>query len=203
MLADFMAFVGAHPHLSYGAVFLLALSESIPIIGAIVPGTATILAICSLIPSGMVALWPLLIAATIGAVAGDGLSYWAGHRYHRAILERWPLVRFPQIIAKTEAFFRRHGDKSVFLARFTPGVRAFVPLGAGVMRMSAGRFYAANILSALAWGPSHVLAGAAIGTSIGLFGISAERMLLLLAGAACLLWAGTVLVRRLARRRTG
>jgi membrane protein DedA with SNARE-associated domain len=67
-------------------VFFLALSESIPIIGVVVPGTAVILALSTLVPSGVLVLWPLLAAATLGAIAGDGLSFWLGHRYHREIL---------------------------------------------------------------------------------------------------------------------
>jgi SNARE associated Golgi protein len=48
-----------------------------------------------------------------------------------------------------------NGTASVFLARFTAVVRAFVPLVAGILRMSPGRFYAANVLSALIWAPIH------------------------------------------------
>ena len=36
-------------------------------------------------------------------------------------------------------------------------VRAFVPLVAGIVRMSSGQFYLANILSALVWAPLHAL----------------------------------------------
>lgn len=49
MLASFFsvitAFIAAHPHFAYAAVLLLALSESVPVIGVVVPGTAVILAI--------------------------------------------------------------------------------------------------------------------------------------------------------------
>jgi membrane protein DedA with SNARE-associated domain len=54
---------------------------------------------------------------------------------------------------RSEAFIKRNGIASVFLARFTAVVRAFVPLLAGVLRMSPRHFYAANILSALVWAP--------------------------------------------------
>ncbi len=144
-IADITAWVTLHPMLAYGAIFLLALSESIPIIGVIVPGTAVIVAVSALVPGGAIQLWPLVMAAFAGAVIGDGLPYWIGHRHHESILRRWPLVRYPQWIAKSESFIGQHGNKSVFLARFTPGVRAFVPLFAGILRMPARRFYFANI----------------------------------------------------------
>jgi len=188
-------FIASHPCFAYAAVFLLALSESIPIIGAVVPGSAVILAISALVPSGVVTLWPLLIAATMGAIPGDGLSFWLGHRYHREILNLWPLNRYPELIAPSEAFFSRHGDKSVFLARFTPGVRAFIPLIAGMLRMPVRRFYAANIASALTWAPSHILPGVLVGASFGILGAAAKPLAVLLVVLVIVLWAVTHAVR--------
>jgi membrane protein DedA with SNARE-associated domain/membrane-associated phospholipid phosphatase len=193
-------FIAAHPHVAYAAVLLLALSESIPVIGVVVPGSAVILAISALVPSGVVALWPLMIAATLGAVIGDGLSFWLGHRYHREILGLWPLNRYPELIARSEAFFSRHGDKSVFLARFTPGVRAFIPLLAGMLRMPARQFYAANVASALAWAPSHTLPGVLVGATFGLLGAAAKPLAILLVILVVALWAVTHAVRYALRR---
>ena len=193
-------FIASYPHFAYAVVFLLALSESIPIIGVVVPGSAAILAISALVPSGMVTLWPLLLAATAGAIIGDGLSFWLGYRYHRAILGVWPLNRYPELIARSEAFFSRHGDKSVFLARFTPGVRAFIPLLAGMLRMPARRFYAANVASALAWAPSHILPGVIVGASFGLLGAAAKPLAVLLVLLIVALWATMHAVRYALRR---
>ena len=192
--------VSAHPHIAYLTVFLLALSESIPVIGAVVPGTAVIVGIAALVPSGAVGLWPLLVVALLGAILGDGLSFWLGHRHHREILQRWPLSRYPTLMARSEAFFQRHGRKSVFLARFTPGVRAFVPLVAGMLRMPVGRFYAANLLSALVWAPTHILPGVFVGTYFHAAGAAAGRLAVLAVVIVILLW-GTVGVVRYALRR--
>lgn len=194
-LSAITAFIAAYPHLAYAAVLLLALSESIPVVGVVVPGTAVILAVSALVPTGVVTLWPLLAAATAGAIIGDGISFWIGHRYHREILNTWPLNRHPVLIGRSEAFFARHGDKSVFLARFTPGVRAFIPLLAGMLRMSPRRFYAANILSALVWAPSHILSGVLVGASFSLFGPAAKPLAVLLVLLAVLTWAMIHIVR--------
>jgi undecaprenyl-diphosphatase len=108
MMAFFSAvtgFIALHPHFAYAAVCLLALSESIPIVGAAVPGSAVILAISALVPSGAVKLWPLLIAAMVGAIIGDGLSFWLGHRYHREILGSWSLNRQAKSLP-TRIFFK-------------------------------------------------------------------------------------------------
>ena len=149
--AEFVNFVGAHPHYALTAVFLLALSEAIPVIGTVVPGSTLIVGISALATAVDVNPWLLLVAATGGAIAGDGLSFWLGQRYHQEILLGWPLNRYPQFIARSEAFINRYGVTSVFLARFTAVVRAFVPLVAGILGMPPRQFYAANVLSALAW----------------------------------------------------
>jgi membrane protein DedA with SNARE-associated domain len=187
----FVDFVGAHPHYALTAVFLLALSEAIPVIGTVVPGSTLIVAISALATGAEVNPWLLLAAATVGAIAGDGLSFWLGQRYHREILLGWPLNRYPQFIGRSEALIDRFGVASVFLARFTAVVRAFVPLVAGILRMSPRQFYAANILSALAWAPAHVFPGVLLAMVIRLAGASTGQLTLMIiaglivASAAC------------------
>lgn len=192
-------FIAANPYLAYFAVLLLALSESLPVIGAFIPGSAIIIALSALVPGGTLKLWPMLIAAFAGAVIGDGFAFWLGHRYHRELLSRWPLNRQPDAVARAEAFFTRHGDKSVFIARFTPGVRAVVPLFAGILRMRVRRFYVANILSALVWAPSHILPGVAVGASLGLFGAAAEPLALIALLLVVLAWLLLQAVRLILR----
>ena len=188
LLHTISGFIAEHPHLAYLAVFLLALSESLPVIGALVPGSAVIVAVSALVPGGTLKLWPLLLSAFIGAIIGDGLAFWLGHRSHRAVLSRWPLNRQPELVARSEAFFTRHGDKSVFIARFTPGMRAVVPLFAGILRMSARRFYLADFLSALIWAPAHILPGVLVGASLGRLGAEVEPLAILALLLVVVVW---------------
>src|SRR5450755_1049839 len=152
-------FVSANPHYAHIAIFLLALSEAIPVVGTVVPGSTLVVAVSALATSADVNPWILLIAATTGAIAGDGFSFWLGQRYREKILNIWPLNRVPQLIVQSEKFITRYGVASVFLARFTAVVRAFVPLISGILQMSPRQFYAANILSAIVWAPAHVFPG--------------------------------------------
>ena len=176
-------FVSAHPHYAHITIFLLALSEAIPVVGTVVPGSTLILAISALAASADVNPWMLLIAATAGAIAGDGISFWFGQRYRATILGWWPLNRYPQLIARSEKFITRYGVASVFLARFTAVVRAFVPLISGILQMSPRQFYAANILSAVTWAPAHVFPGVLFALALQLAGASAEqRAILVIAG---------------------
>jgi membrane protein DedA with SNARE-associated domain len=177
--AAIVDFVAAHPHYAIIAVFLLALSEAVPVIGTVVPGSTLIIGICALATGAFVNPWLLLVAATVGAILGDGFSFWLGQRYQREILLGWPLNRYPQLIERSETFINRYGAASVFLARFTAVVRAFVPLVAGILGMSSRQFYIVNILSALVWAPAHVFSGVLLGMAMKLAGASAGNLTIL------------------------
>ncbi len=174
-----VAFAQSHALLAYGLALILAAAESLPVIGTVVPGSAVIIAFGTLIAAGALLFWPFLASVTLGAILGDGFAYWLGLRYHEALLQRWPLSRHPEIAARGEAVFARHGGKSVFIARFTPGVRAIVPMLAGVLRMPGLRFLAFNIASAIVWALSHVLFGVALGATLELLGAVAGRLAVL------------------------
>jgi len=196
-------FVGAHPQLSFLAVFLLALSEAVPVIGTVVPGSTLILAISALATAAGITPWGLLVAAVAGAIAGDGFSFWLGHRYHRQILRGWPLNRFPWLIERSTQLIRKYGIASVFLARFTAVVRAFVPLLAGVLRMSSGHFYVANILSALVWAPIHIFPGVLVGLAIAFGGAHAPELSLAAVGVLILAWIAWSMIKRKTASITG
>ncbi|MEZ5857370.1 MAG: DedA family protein [Hyphomicrobiaceae bacterium] len=184
---DLAAVISHHRVLGSVAVFMLAFSESIPVIGVVAPGTAVILAISVMSGLGYLPLAAVFVAALLGAIAGDGISFWFGMTYRHQALRLWPISRYPRLIASAQRFFARHGGKSIALARFTPVVRAFVPMIAGISGMSARRFYIANVLSALAWASSHILPAAAAGASIRFIkipsGVDFEDMALALAVA--------------------
>src|SRR4030081_1419630 len=130
-LDPLIAFVSAHAWLAYLTLFLAALLEAVPVVGALVPGSTIILALSALVPGGELNLWGVLASAIAGALLGDGTAYMAGHRSQREILNVWPLTNYPGVVAQSEAFFKRWGALAVFFARFMPPIRAFVPITAG------------------------------------------------------------------------
>jgi membrane protein DedA with SNARE-associated domain len=128
-----VGFVSAHSDYAHIAIFMLALSEAIPVVGTVVPGSTLIIAISALATDANANPWILLIAAIVGAIVGDGLSFWLGQHYRQKILRIWPLSQYPQFITRSESLIAKYGAASVFLARFTAVVRAFVPLVAGIL----------------------------------------------------------------------
>lgn len=154
-----ISFVSAHPGLAYLTIFLAALLEAVPVIGSVVPGSTLILALSALIPGGELGITGVFAAAIAGAALGDGTAFWIGHRSQREILSAWPMSRYPNVVAQSEAFFHRWGALAVFFARFVAPIRAFVPITAGALGMSPPRFYAINIAAILLWAPAHILPG--------------------------------------------
>jgi membrane protein DedA with SNARE-associated domain len=158
-LDPLIAFVSAHPWLGYLTLFLAALLEAVPVIGSVIPGSTIILALSALVPGGELQIELVLASAIAGAVLGDGSAFWIGHRAQREILNAWPLVNYPRLVAQSEAFFHRWGALAVFFARFLAPVRAFVPITAGALGMPPLRFYAVNIPAIVLWSLAHVLPG--------------------------------------------
>ena len=62
-------------------------------------------------------------------------------------------------LEKTQAFYEKHGGKTIILARFVPIIRTFAPFVAGVGIMDYRRFITFNVVGALIWVPLFTLAG--------------------------------------------
>lgn len=191
------ALVAGHPFLTALLIFVSASSEAIILVGAVIPGTTIILAVAALAgAAGGVGTTVLITtAAILGAIAGDGISYWIGHRHGSRVSQVWPFRNRPELLERGEGYFSRHGGKSVFVARFLPGVRAVVPVAAGMAGMAAGRFYAANVSSAVVWGLSHVLPAAGLGTGLARLGSVNPRLLAVLGALAVVGVAAWFVVR--------
>ncbi len=166
-IQPFLDWISVHPTWSGFIVFLISLSESLAIVGLLVPGVVMMTAIGGMMGSGILPFWETLTWAILGAVAGDGLSYWLGYHYHEQLREFWPFRKFPKLFARGEAFFRAHGGKSIVFGRFVGPVRPMIPVIAGMMDMLPGRFFFFNVLSAIAWAPLYSLPGILIGASLG------------------------------------
>ena len=159
LIDPFISFVSTHASLAYLTLFLAALLEAVPIVGAVIPGSTIIFALSALVPGGELKLGWVLLAAIAGALLGDGSAFLLGYREQREILKAWPLSNYPRLVSQSEAFFNRWGTLAVFFARFVPPIRAFVPITAGALGMAPPMFYAVNIPAVLLWAPAHVLPG--------------------------------------------
>lgn len=144
-------------------IAVISLVESLALVGLLVPGVVLITAAASFAGHEELALLPLLTAAFVGAVIGDGLSFWLGYSQRKTITSRWPLNRYPGWLAQGQSFFDRYGTLSILIGRFIGPVRPIIPLIGGMMRMSPRTFTLANVASALLWAPAYILPGYLLG----------------------------------------
>lgn len=158
-LASLYEWLQAQSHLVLPAVALTAFIESFAIAGIVVPGVAILFSIAALASLSGIPLFDVLLAAFIGAVAGDLISFFIGRAFHASIPNKWPFSRYPEALAKGEQFFNKYGTLSVVIGRFVGPLRPVLPITAGILKMPTSKFVSINLLSALAWAPAYILPG--------------------------------------------
>lgn len=189
LLDALTGWIAEYPRWAYIIVGLIAFGESLAVFGLIVPGTVLLFGIGALIGSGTLALWPTLLAVTLGAIVGDAVSFWLGHHFRDHLRDVWPFRRYPLLMQNGEAFFQRHGGKSILLARFIGPVRPIVPAVAGMMQMPVARYLTINVLSALLWAPAYLLPGAVFGYALEDAAATTTRLIVLILLSLVVLWA--------------
>jgi len=153
------------PGLLLVIIFAVALCESLAVVGIGIPGVVLLGAAASLAGHQGIPIWLMLVAGTIGAFAGDNLSFWLGRTQRSHVSRWWPLNRHPGWLERGIEFFQRHGSLSVVVGRFIGPMRPFIPLVAGMLSMPTRRFIIVNLLSALVWAPVYLLPGYWLGRS--------------------------------------
>lgn len=146
-----IAFVRAHHEWAPVVMFALAFAESLAFISLLVPAWGILVALGALVTGNGLGFFGIWIGASLGAAAGDWLSYWIGEKFHLRVQHVWPLSRHPELVPRGEAFVRRYGIAAIFIGRFFGPLRAAVPLAAGIFEMPFWPFQIANVLSAFLW----------------------------------------------------
>ncbi|MEE6311112.1 DedA family protein [Plantactinospora veratri] len=115
---------------------------------------------------GEMSLWSAIFWTTLGSVVGALALYYVGallgRERTRAIAARLPLVKLADV-DRTEAWFVRHGVKTVLLGRMIPIFRSLISIPAGIERMRLGTFLLCTALGSLIWNTVFVLAGYLLG----------------------------------------
>jgi len=132
----------------YGLAFLF-LIVALESAGVWVPGETALVAAGVLASRGHFSIAAVIALAALGAILGDNVGYWIGRVYGRKLFLRFG--RLEALLPRAERFFRRHGGKAVFLARFVAGIRVTGAWMAGISHMPWWRFLAWNAAGGIAW----------------------------------------------------
>jgi membrane-associated protein len=167
-LIDFILHIDIHLKqlcLDYGPwvnliLFLIVFCETGLVVTPFLPGDSLLFAVGSMAALGaldVAVVTPLLIMA---AVLGDGVNYAIGARVGPKVFQSDESRFFKKAhLFNTQEFYNRHGGKTIIIARFMPIIRTFAPFVAGIGTMSYLRFFAFNVIGAVAWVVSFVLLG--------------------------------------------
>lgn len=147
-------------------VMVVVFAETGLLAGFFLPGDSILFLAGALVASGalQVPIWLVALGVFVAAVGGDQFGYLLGRRYGPKLFARAESRLFaPAHVARAAAFYERFGSKAVVFGRFIPVVRTFVPVTAGIGKMSHRDFTSYNIFGAMFWAIGIVFAGFFLG----------------------------------------
>lgn len=136
----------------YAILFAIVFAETGLVVAPFLPGDSLLFVAGALWAAGNLPLDLLMATLIAAALTGDNCNYWIG-RALSARARRFEHSRLfnRKAFDRTEAFYAKHGGKTVIIARFVPLVRTFAPFVAGVGRMKYPRFLAFSVVGAALW----------------------------------------------------
>lgn len=138
----------------YVVLFLIVFCETGLVVTPFLPGDSLLFAIGALAAlDGSPLSLPVVIALLfVAAVLGDAVNYSIGLRVGpKAFKSEKSWLFNKKHLLRTQAFYDRHGGKTIIIARFVPIVRTFAPFVAGIGKMQYRRFFMFNVVGAGAW----------------------------------------------------
>jgi membrane-associated protein len=144
------------------ALFAVLFAETGLVVTPFLPGDSLLFVVGAIVAGGksQVPLPTLLVMMSVAAVLGDAVNYAVGKRIGPAVFTS-ETSRFlnKRHLLRAQAFYEKHGAKTIVLARFVPIVRTFAPFVAGIGRMSYPRFALYNVVGGVGWVVSLTMAG--------------------------------------------
>lgn len=153
----------------YVILFLVIFAETGLVIMPLLPGDSLLFVAGMLVTVGGLNLWLLIGLLIVAAILGDTVNYHIGKFIGpKVFVEGAPTNIFTKLLKiehleKAQAFYEKHGGKTIIMARFLPIVRTFAPFVAGISNMNYSRFIAYNVVGGIVWVTGLTLAGYFLG----------------------------------------
>lgn len=191
---------------TWGGVFVFV-NVLLTRLGVPIPAVPVLLFAGSAIAAGTLSFWPILAAAVLGALIGDGTWFAAGRLYGRKLMAALGRIS-PSIDAKVEkarSLFERYGVPLVAISKFVPGLGLITPPLMGTTAVDTRIYAIWDLAGALAWANFWLLGGAAaerqLHMLLDLVKARGGTVIDILVAAALLYCAYRLLQRRRERRR--
>jgi membrane-associated protein len=153
----------------YGGIYLLlfvVFAETGLFVGFFLPGDSLLFTAGLLCSTGILVVHPasLVLLIIIAAVAGNMVGYAFGKKVGPVLFRRKSGLLFRQEhLVAANAFYLRHGKKTIILSRFLPIVRTFAPIVAGIVKLDYYKFFVYSLAGAFFWVCVLVLTGYYLG----------------------------------------
>jgi membrane-associated protein len=136
----------------YLLLFGIVFAETGLLVGFFLPGDSLLFTVGVVAGAGQLDLVTINLVLIVAAIAGDAVGYWLGRKTGPAIFDRPDSRLFKrEHLERTQAFYEKHGGKTIIYARFVPVIRTFAPFVAGVAGMKYSRFLSFNIFGGIGW----------------------------------------------------
>ncbi len=145
---------------TYIVLFLVIFIETGVVVMPFLPGDSLLFAAGALAAASHF-LDPvvLFIVLAVAAILGDTANYWIGHFIGPKVFTQESRFLKREYLDKTQAFYDKHGGKTILLARFIPIIRTFAPFVAGIGKMRYGYFLTYNVVGGILWTALFIFAG--------------------------------------------
>ncbi len=166
----------------YVGLTLIVFVETGLLLGFFLPGDSL------LVTAGLLAsqpdfglnVWILGGILTVAAIVGDTVGYHIGKATGPRIFTKQDSLLFnKKHLLRAQAFYEKHGGKTIIIARFMPIVRTFAPVVAGVGQMQYRSFLAYNVIGGIAWVWSMLMTGYILGRTVPGVAKHIEKIILL------------------------
>jgi membrane protein DedA with SNARE-associated domain len=156
-----------YPLIEHYGYLIVFLGVMLGTTGIPFPSAAILLAAGVLVQQGNLGLREAIVFGILGAIIGNQIGYWVGHKGGRPFVLKWGryVKLTPERLEQVERLFVRHGGKAVFAARFFSVSRVLGALAAGISRMRWGTFLLYSALGGTVWATAVVLVGYFFGQS--------------------------------------
>jgi len=166
----------------YVGLTLIIFAETGLLVGFFLPGDSLLVTagLLAADPAFGLNLWLLGAILTVAAIVGDTVGYNVGKATGPRIFRREDSLFFHKDhLLKAQAFYEKHGGKTIIIARFMPIVRTFAPVVAGVGRMEYRSFLAYNVVGGVLWIWSMLLTGWILARTVPGVAKHVEKVILL------------------------
>ncbi len=145
---------------TYGILAFIIFAETGFVVTPFLPGDSLLFAAGIFAHRSELNVGLLFVFLTAAAILGNSTNYLIGRAMGERMF-RHENAKFlnPKNLAKTHAFFEKHGALAIVVARFVPFARTFAPCVAGMGAMPWGRFQLYNVVGAALWVGLFVFAG--------------------------------------------